>query len=137
MKPLRILIADDHDLMVRGIRDLLLAHAGWEVCAEAHTGREAVEKTETSKPDIVVMDISMPELNGIVAAKKIRKSSPNIEVLILSLHFSDQVVREVLEAGIRGYIIKSDSDRDLVRAIESLANHKPFFTESAAELMAS
>jgi DNA-binding NarL/FixJ family response regulator len=110
MKMLRILVADDHDLMRRGIKALLQSHAGWEVCGEAHTGREAV-------------------------AKRIRKSSPDTEVLILSVHYSDQLIRDILEAGVRGYIVKSDSDRDLIIAVETLANHKPFFTPRATEVM--
>src|SRR5271170_2638870 len=135
MKVLRILIADDHDLMRRGIKGLLQSHAGWEVCGEAHTGREAVSLAETLKPDVVVLDISMPDLNGIEAARRIRKSSPSTEVLILSVHYSDQLIREILEAGVRGYIVKSDSDRDLVIAVETLANHKPFFTPRATEII--
>jgi DNA-binding NarL/FixJ family response regulator len=135
VKTLRILIADDHDLMRRGIRALLQSHAGWEVCGEAHTGREAVAKAEELKPDIVILDISMPDLNGVDAAKRIRKGSPDTEVLILSVHYSDQLIRDILEAGVRGYIVKSDSDRDLIIAVETLANHKPFFTPRATEVM--
>ncbi|HEY4776413.1 MAG TPA: response regulator transcription factor [Candidatus Acidoferrales bacterium] len=135
MKTLRILIADDHDLMRRGVKALLQSRAGWEVCGEAHTGREAVSKAEELKPDVVILDISMPDLNGVDAAKRIRKASPDTEVLILSVHYSDQLIRDILEAGVRGYIVKSDSDRDLVIAVETLANHKPFFTPRATEVM--
>ena len=137
MKALRILIADDHDLIRRGIQNLLLTRAGWEVCGEAHTGREAVSKAEELKPDIVILDISMPDLNGVEAARRIRKSAPNTEVLILSMHYSDQLIRDILEAGVRGYIIKSDSDRDLIIAVETLAKHKPFFTPRATEVILS
>lgn len=137
MKTVRILIVDDHDLMRRGIKALLQSHAGWEVVGEAHTGREAVSKAEELKPDVVVLDISMPDLNGIEAARRIRKSAPNTEVLILSVHYSDQLIRDILEAGVRGYIVKSDSDRDLVIAVETLANHKPFFTPRATEVILS
>src|SRR5579872_5932872 len=137
MKTLRILIADDHDLMRRGVKALLQSHAGWEVCGEAHTGREAVSKSEELKPDVVILDISMPELNGVEAARRIRKASPDTEVLILSVHYSDQLIREILDAGVRGYIVKSDSDRDLIIAVEALANHKPFFTPRATELILS
>jgi DNA-binding NarL/FixJ family response regulator len=137
MKTVRILIVDDHDLMRRGIKALLQSHAGWEVVGEAHTGREAVTKAEELKPDVVILDISMPDLNGIEAARRIRKSSPNTEVLILSVHYSDQLIRDILEAGVRGYIVKSDSDRDLVIAVETLANHKPFFTPRATEVILS
>src|SRR5580700_9188019 len=137
MKTLRILIADDHDLMRRGVKALLQSHAGWEICGEAHTGREAVAKAEELKPDVVILDISMPDLNGVDAAKRIRKASPDTEVLILSVHYSDQLIRDILEAGVRGYIVKSDSDRDLVIAVETLANHKPFFTPRATEVILS
>lgn len=137
MKTLRILIADDHDLMRRGVKTLLQAHAGWEICGEAHTGREAVAQAEELKPDIVILDISMPDLNGVEAARRIRKASPTTEVLILSVHYSDQLIREILEAGVRGYIVKSDSDRDLIIAVETLASHKPFFTPRATEIIMS
>src|SRR6202795_1051634 len=135
MKTLRILIADDHDLMRRGLRSLLEAQPGWTICAEAHTGREAVLKAEKLKPDIVVLDITMPELNGVEAARRILKVSPNTEILVLSVHYSDQLIRDILDAGVRGYIVKSDSDRDLLVAVEALANHKPFFTPRATELI--
>lgn len=135
MKSLRILIADDHDLMRRGLRTLLESHPGWTICAEASTGREAVAKAEELRPDIVIMDITMPELNGVEAARRILKSSPSTEILVLSVHHSDQLIREILAAGVRGYIVKSDSDRDLVIAVEALAMHKPFFTPRATELM--
>jgi DNA-binding NarL/FixJ family response regulator len=135
LKTLRILIADDHDLLRRGAKALLQSHAGWEICGEARTGREAVAKAEELKPDIAVLDFSMPELNGLEAARKIRKASPNTEVLILSVYHSDQLIREILEAGIRAYVMKSDSDRDLIIAVETLAKHKPFFTPSATEVI--
>jgi DNA-binding NarL/FixJ family response regulator len=135
MKSLRILIADDHDLMRRGLRTLLETHPGWTVCAEANTGRDAVAKAEELRPDIVIMDITMPELNGVEAARRILKASPSTEILILSVHHSDQLIREILAAGARGYIVKSDSDRDLLVAVEALSNHKPFFTPRATELM--
>jgi DNA-binding NarL/FixJ family response regulator len=137
MKTLRILIADDHDLLRRGVRVLLQTHPGWEVCAEASTGRDAVSKVEQLKPDIAILDISMPDLNGLEAARRIRKASPNTEVLILSVHYTDQLIRDILEAGIRGYIVKSDSDRDLIIAVETLAKHKPFFTPRATEVILS
>jgi DNA-binding NarL/FixJ family response regulator len=135
MKALRIMVADDHDLMRRGIKGMLQTRAGWEVCGEAHTGREAVTMARELKPDIAVLDISMPELNGVDAAKRIRKESPNTEILILSMHYTDQLIRDILEAGIRGYIVKTDSDRDLMIAVETLANHKPFLTPRATEVM--
>ena len=132
---MRILVADDHDIIRRGLKALLTSRPGWEVCAEAKTGREAVTLAEQLKPDVVVMDISMPDLNGLEAARKIRKSVPKTEILILTLHFSDQLVREIVEAGVRAYIMKSDADRDLVAAVEALGNHRPFFTPRAADML--
>ena len=135
MKTLRILIADDHDLLRRGVKTLLESHPGWEICGEASTGREAVAKAEELKPDIVVLDISMPDLNGVEAARRIRKASVDTEILILSMHYSDQLIREIVDAGVRGYIVKSDSDRDLIIAVETLAKHKPYFTPHATEVI--
>jgi DNA-binding NarL/FixJ family response regulator len=137
MRNLRILIADDHDLMRRGVKALVQSHPGWEVCGEAHTGREAVSKCEELKPDVLILDISMPDLNGVEAARRIRKTCPGVEILILSMHYSDQLIRDILEAGVRGYIVKSDSHRDLIIAIETLSNHKPFFTPRATEVILS
>src|SRR3977135_1046519 len=135
MNPLRILVADDHNRMRHEIKTLLESHPGWEVCGEAKTGREAVDKAEELKPDIIILDISMPDLNGVEAARRIRKSSASTEILILSMHFSDQLIREIVDAGVRGYIVKSDSDSDLIIAVETLKNHKPFFTPHATEVI--
>ncbi|MGB6545888.1 MAG: response regulator transcription factor [Candidatus Acidiferrales bacterium] len=131
----KILVADDHDIVRRGLKQLLTAHSGWEVCAEAKTGREAVALAQQHKPQIVVLDVSMPELNGLEAARKIRKLLPATEILILTLHFSDQLVRDIVETGARAYIMKSDADRDLVAAIEALADHRSFFTARAGEIV--
>ena len=135
MKDLRILIADDHNLLRRGLKALIESRAGWQVCGEAHTGREAAAKAEQMKPDVAILDISMPGMNGVEAARRIRKSSPNTEILILSVHYSDQLIRDILEAGARGYVMKSDSDPDLLVAVQAMADHKPFFTSKATELM--
>jgi DNA-binding NarL/FixJ family response regulator len=132
---LRILVADDHDIIRRGLRELLTARAGWEVCGEAKTGREAVNLAEQLKPDIVVLDVSMPDLNGLDAARRIHKMFPKMGILILSLHFSDSLVREIVEAGARAYIMKSDADRDLLSAVEALGNRRTFFTARAADML--
>jgi DNA-binding NarL/FixJ family response regulator len=137
MAALKILVADDHDLMRRGLKSILEAHPGWEICAEANTGKEAVTKAEQTKPGVAILDISMPEIDGLEAARQIRKVSPKTEILVLSMHYSDQLIRDILEAGVRGYVVKSDSDRDLVLAVEALANHRPCFTPHATELMLS
>ena len=112
----------------RGIRAVMEAQSGWEICGEAPTGRGAVEKAKLLKPDLVILDISMPELNGLEATRQILKAVPKVEILILTIHESEQVEREVLAAGARGYILKSDDGRDLVAAVESLRRHRPFFT---------
>ena len=135
MSQLRILIADDHDLMRRGIKTLLESHPNWTVCAESQTGREAVEQAKQLQPDIAILDITMPELNGIDAAHRIQKESPRTKILLLSMHYSETIVKEILVAQISGYVVKSDSDRDLPKAIEALANGKSFFTPLATKEM--
>ncbi len=132
---LRILIADDHDLMRRGIKSILESHEDWKICGEAKTGYQAVALTKELVPDIVILDISMPDLNGLEAARKIRKESANTKVLILSGHYSDQLIREVVDAGGDGYILKSDPEHDLVVAVETLAEHKSFFTHRAKVIL--
>ncbi len=135
MNILKILVVDDHDIIRRGLKDLLTAKPGWEVCAEARTGREAVALAEQLKPEIIVMDISMPDLNGLEAARRIHKALPKTGILILTMHFSDQLVRDVVEAGARGYILKSDADKELVTAVDSIANRRTFFTPRASEML--
>src|SRR5690348_8226315 len=125
---LRIVVADDHEIVRQGIRALLQGHPGWEVCGEAANGREAVEKTTQLKPDIVILDIGMPSLNGLDATRQILHDDPQAKVLILTVHESEQVVREVLEAGARGYLLKSDAGRDLTAAVEALQRKKTCFT---------
>ena len=131
----RILVADDHDIFRRGLKDLLTARPGWEVVGEAKTGREAVALAAQLRPEIVVMDISMPELNGLEASHRIHKAFPKIGILILTLHFSDQLLANVIEAGARAYIMKSDAARDLIRAVEALTTKRTFFTAAAAHLL--
>jgi DNA-binding NarL/FixJ family response regulator len=135
LKPLRILLADDHEVVRRGTRVLLESQPGWEVIGEAVTGREAVSKAEKLKPDIAILDVGMPELNGLEAARQIRAAVPECEVLVLSMHESEDIVREVLKAGARGYVLKSDAGLDLVAAVRSLRAHKPFFTSAVARMV--
>src|ERR1700692_179334 len=135
MKPFRILIADDHEVVRRGIRALLARHPGWEVSGEAEDGREAVERARELKPNLVLLDIGMPNLNGIEAARQILADDPEIQILILTVHDSQQVVREVLEVGARGFLLKSDAGRDLVTAIQALQRRTTFFTSSVAEMV--
>ncbi len=135
MKPIRILVADAHEVARRGVTALLAGHPGWEVCAEATTGREAVTKAKELKPDVVVLDITMPELNGFEASTAIRQALPEARVLILTVHESAQVASEIIRAGAHGYVLKSDAGQDLIAAVRALSEHKPYFTSKAAEMM--
>ncbi len=135
MSAVRILVADDHEIVRKGLRALLEGHSGWEVVDEAVDGREAVEKARRLEPDLVILDVSMPNLNGLEACRQIRKEVPATEVLILTIHDSEQLVREVLEAGARGYVLKSDAGRELVTAVEAVRKHKPYFTHKVSELV--
>jgi len=130
---LRILIADDHHVVRSGLRALLESRSGWEVCAEAINGREAVEKAAKLKPDVAVLDIGMPLLNGIEATLQIRKISPQTEVLILTMHDSELLIQQVIEGGARGYILKDDADRNLIKAVEALSRHKTYLSSRVAE----
>jgi DNA-binding NarL/FixJ family response regulator len=135
MSKANILIADDHAIVRRGLRSLLESREGWEVRGEAVNGREAVEKATQLRPDVAILDIGMPELNGLEATRQIVKACPQTEVLILTMHQSDEVVREVLVAGARGYVLKSDADQNLVVAVETLLQHKPFLTSDVTDVV--
>jgi DNA-binding NarL/FixJ family response regulator len=124
-----------HSVVRRGVRTLLETQPGWEVVAEGATGREGVELVKQLHPDVVVMDLSLPELNGLEATRQILKDSPRTEVLVLTMHHSEQLAREVLQAGARGYVLKSDADQNLIAAVDSLRQHKPFLTSAVTELV--
>jgi DNA-binding NarL/FixJ family response regulator len=134
MKGVRILVADDHEIVRHGLRRLLETQSGWEICGEAASGPEAVEKARQLKPDIAVLDYSMPGLNGAEAARQILSRAPQTEILILTMHDSDQLLREVLALGVRGYVLKSDAMSELVAAIRSLIEHKRFLSPGASGL---
>ena len=135
MSVLRILIADDHEVVRKGIRSLLEAHPGWEVVAETANGRDAVSSAVRLKPDVALLDIAMPGLNGLDATRQILTDAPNTRVLILTMHDTEQVVRDVLAAGARGFLLKSDAGRDLVSAVEALQSRRTFFTTKVAQLV--
>ena len=135
MKRLRILLADDHEMVRHGLRAVIEEQHGWEVCGEARTGREAVARALELRPDVVVMDFTMPELNGMDATREIRAVLPRTQVLILTMHESEELVPEVLAAGALGYMLKSDAGGALVNAIQSLADQKPYFTSKISALV--
>jgi len=135
MDELRILIADDHDLIRRGVRDLLAARSGWQVVGEASNGTDAVRKAVSLRPNVAILDFSMPELNGPGAAAQIVEKVPETGVVVLTMHDSEQVMREVLQAGARGLVLKSDADRDLLEAVEAVARKRHFFTTRLSELV--
>jgi DNA-binding NarL/FixJ family response regulator len=132
---LRILIADDHEVVRRGLSALLQAQEGWEVCGEASDGREAVEKAKLLKPDFVILDIGMPNLNGLAATRQLTQHDPNFKIIVLTITDSDHVIREALDAGARGFVLKSDAVRDLVSAIDALQRGQMFFTPRVNELV--
>ena len=133
--PTRILIADDHDIVRQGICAIIAGHQGVEVCGEAADGREAIARARDLKPDIIVIDIAMPLLNGLAATKQITRDFPWIKVLVLSMYDSEQVVHDVLEAGAFGYLLKSDAGRDLITSLDALQHDRPFFTNKVSEMV--
>jgi DNA-binding NarL/FixJ family response regulator len=135
MTKLRILVADDHDVVRRGLRAILEAEPGWEVVADVANGRGAVERSRELAPDVAVVDVSMPELSGFEATRRLLEVSPDTKVLILSMHESDEVIREAVKAGARGYVLKSDAGRDLVAALRAVAAGRTFFTSRVTEIV--
>jgi DNA-binding NarL/FixJ family response regulator len=133
MKPVTIIVADDHVVIRKGLRTLLEERRGWKVVAEAANGREAVERAARLRPDIVVMDLSMPELNGLDATRLILKAVPSTRVVILTMHNTEELVEKTLQAGARGYVLKSDTERDLITALNAVLDDRTFFTPASGE----
>jgi DNA-binding NarL/FixJ family response regulator len=132
---LRILLADDHEIVRRGLCSLLQKHEGWEVCGEASDGREAIAMAQQLKPDVVIVDIGMPHLNGLDTTRQLLQLDPHFKVIVLTITDSDQVIREALSAGARGFVLKSDAARDLVSAVEALQSNRMFFTPRVNDLV--
>jgi DNA-binding NarL/FixJ family response regulator len=133
---MRILIADDHDIVRLGLKQLLTAQQGWEVCAEATTGEKAAALAKQFEPRVIIMDIGMPELSGLDATRKICGLLPDTKIIVLTMHFSDQLIRDIVEAGACGYVLKSDADRDLVAAVRTVIRGGSYFTFRAADTRA-
>ena len=135
MGGLRILLADDHSLVRRGVRSLLAARSGWEVCGEAADGREALEKVAELKPDILILDLNMPDLNGLEVTRRVRKMYPRVEILVLTVEDSEQVMRQLLEAGARGYMLKSDAGKELLAAVDAVRSHRLFLSSQVSRML--
>ena len=135
MEPLRLLVADDHELVRKGLRSVLEQQPGWQVAGEASDGREAVAKAKELKPDVTVLDISMPSLNGLEATRQMIKQDAGAKVLILTVHDSDPLIQDVLNAGARGYVLKSDAGKDLVTAVDAVRRNKTFFTAKVGQMV--
>jgi DNA-binding NarL/FixJ family response regulator len=131
----RILLVDDHEIVRKGLRAILETRADWEICGEAADGRDAIEEAKRLQPDLVIMDIGMPGLNGLCATRHILRDLPSTEVLILTMHESEQIVWEVLDAGARGFVLKSDAGRDLIAAAEALLEHRLSLTGKITEIL--
>jgi DNA-binding NarL/FixJ family response regulator len=129
----RILLADDHDVVRRGLRALLQGRADWEVCGEAVSGREAVELARELQPDIAIVDLMMPDLNGLETTRQLRKASERTQVLIFTMHQDESLIHDVLEAGARGYLLKTDAELQIINAVESLLRHQPYFSAQVSE----
>ncbi len=134
MRPLSILIADDHAVVRRGLRALLETQPEWRVCGEADNGREAVQKAQQLQPDLVILDISMPELNGLDATIQILEAVPQARILILTMHSNEELIEATVKAGAKGYLLKSDAERDLIAAVNALRQQKTFFTQAATDI---
>jgi DNA-binding NarL/FixJ family response regulator len=135
IRKLRILVADDHTLIRQGLRRILQEKSGWEVIAEAHDGQEAVLRTLELRPDIVIMDIAMPLLNGMEATRQICQKAPDVRILILSMHMEESYVLPSLQAGARGYLLKDSADIDLLRAVAVVSEGKSFFSPAVAKMV--
>lgn len=132
---LRILIADDHEIVRKGVRDLIEAHPGWEVCGEAADGQVALEIALREKPDIAVLDVSLPVLNGVALTRRLKQETPATNVLLFTMHDDDETVSGGLAAGARGYVLKTDSERYLEAAISALGANRPYFSAFVSELL--
>jgi two-component system response regulator NreC len=135
LKTIRILLADDHKVMRRGLRLLLESQPGFSVVAEASDGREAVEQAESTMPDVAVLDIAMPNLSGIEAAQRISSASPQVAIVILSMHSDEGYVLRALKSGVKGYVLKDSAEGDLMEAIKAVHEGKTFFSPEISKML--
>jgi DNA-binding NarL/FixJ family response regulator len=133
----RILIADDHEIVRQGVRAILAKRERWEIVGEAADGRDAVEQARLTEPEIAILDYALPFINGVEVARQIRLHSPKTEVLMFTQHDNEALLRNILEAGVRGYLLKSDATLYLIQAVEALEHHQPFFTKTVSDMLVS
>lgn len=131
----KLLVADDHAIVRRGLQALLEAQAGWQVCAVAENGRAAVDLAALHRPHVAILDYSLPGLNGLEATRHIRLANPGTEILIYTMHNNNDVIRDVLGAGARGYLLKTEDDAEVVRAVQALLRKQPYFSPPVAETL--
>ena len=132
---LQVLIADDHEIVRHGVRDLVNSRQGWQVCAEAGDGQTAYEQAIATQPNVAILDVSLPRLNGLILARLLRQETPATSVLIFTLHDDQETVSGALAAGVRGYVLKSDGDAQLAAAIAALGSRRPYFSPQITELL--
>jgi DNA-binding NarL/FixJ family response regulator len=132
---LRVLLVDDHDVVRRGLRALIESHGGWEISGEAGSGREAIEKAQKLKPDVVILDFGIPDMSGLEVARRVLKTRPEAQVLVVTMHDAEDLVADALKIGVRGFILKSDASRELVAALKALSQHRPYFTPRVAQMV--
>jgi two-component system, NarL family, response regulator NreC len=135
-KPYRIIVVDDHPVVRRGLRDLLNSQPDIEVCSEACNGVDAIERVKEEKPDLVLLDLTLPDMTGLDVARALIKESPSTDILVVTIHFSEELAREVIRAGALGYVLKTDADSELLAAVDHAKHHQPFFTSKLANTMA-
>jgi DNA-binding NarL/FixJ family response regulator len=135
MARIRILIADDHEVVRKGIRTLLETHSEWEICGEAFTGKDAIAKAARLKPDVVLLDITMPETSGLEAIPEILKAQTKAKIIVLTMHDSGQMASRVLAAGASGLVLKSDAARDLILALEAIGKNKSFLSPQVTKIL--
>src|SRR5207302_5308530 len=132
---LRVMIADDHELIRRGVSDVVESHPGWEVCGEASDGKQALDLALSERPDVVILDISLPTMNGLGITRRLRQDLPNTSVLLYTMHDEEDTISGGLAAGARGYVLKTDSARNLEAAISSLGARRPYFSSTISEFL--
>ncbi|MBV9994329.1 MAG: response regulator transcription factor [Caulobacteraceae bacterium] len=132
---LRILIADDHEIVRKGVREVIQAHPSWQVCGEASDGQQALDLAIKEKPDIIVLDVALPQLNGVALTRRLHRECPNTRVLLFTMHDDDETISTGLAAGARGFVLKSDSESHLEAAISALGANRPYFSSPVSELL--